>query len=161
LLKRITQEKPEDVEIQLFNSELVATWQHLYFAALNALMAFQNKENISKNLAMETILYASAQHQIRKATEVLGITSSSSKIAVLVIGRRPRTVRTVLSKISEQLDAERDDAVLELTDKKMRNIQSAFAISNAELEAMMKKDERKKTLVDLVIEKMALLATMR
>lgn len=161
LLKMIAEEKPSDVEIQLFNSELVATWQHLYFAVLNALTVFQNKENLSKSLAMETILFASAQNQIRKATEILGITSNSSKIAVLVIGRESRTARSVLSKISDQLDAERDDTVLELTDEKVRNIRRAFAISNEELEAVTKKDKRKDSLVDLIIEKMALLATVR
>ena len=54
----------ENNVIQFFDAEYVAGRQHLFFAALNALQAFENKVNISNNLAVETILYASAQRQI-------------------------------------------------------------------------------------------------
>ena len=33
----VCRELPADVEVQLFEADLVASWQHLYFAALNAL----------------------------------------------------------------------------------------------------------------------------
>jgi len=49
-----------EVEVQLFDASLVTTWEHLYFAALDSLTAFRNRENISRSLAMETMLYASA-----------------------------------------------------------------------------------------------------
>ena len=43
-LKAIYENKPLNVDIQLFNAEYVVTWQHLYFAVLNALTAFRNEE---------------------------------------------------------------------------------------------------------------------
>ena len=151
--------KSLDVEIQFFDAQLVCTWQHLYFAALNALTAFQNKGNISKSLAMESLLYASAQHQIRKATELLGIQPDSLEIAVLVIGRELETVRSASSLALKHVSAIYDDAILELSKEKAASIRRVFGISSEELEAAMRKDDLEKALTDLVIERMALLAT--
>jgi tRNA threonylcarbamoyladenosine modification (KEOPS) complex Cgi121 subunit len=157
----VRREKPSNVEIQFFDARLVATWQHLYFAVLNALTAFKNHRNISKSLAMETILYVSAQHQIRKATEKLGIKPETSEIAMLAIGEEPETVEMVLQIISNYINAQQDPTVLELSENKTALIQKTFKISNLELEAAMGKDGLEKALVDLVIERMALLATQR
>jgi tRNA threonylcarbamoyladenosine modification (KEOPS) complex Cgi121 subunit len=126
---------------------------------LNALTAFKNSENISKSLAMETMLYASAQHQIRKATELVGIKHNSSEIAVLVIGETPETVESTLSMISRHVKAKRENAVLELSRAKASIIQKAFGISNIEIKAIIKKDFLQKALTDLVLERMALLST--
>lgn len=159
--KIIRKEKLANVEIQLFDAKSVATWHHLYFAALNALTAFKNKENISKSLAMETMLYASAQRQIRKAMELLGIKPDSSEIAVLIIGEKPETIKSALSMVSKRINAQYDDTVLELSEEKAAIIRRNFGISDVELKTVMKKDGLDKALTDLVIERMALLATRR
>lgn len=159
--KIIRKEKPLNAEIQFFDAESVATWQHLYFAVLNALTAFKNKENISKSLAMETMLYASAQRQIRKAIKLLGIKLNSSKVAVLIIGEKPETVKSALLMVSKHVNARRDDAVLGLSEEKAIIIQKTFGISGLELKTVMRKDGLEKALTDLVIERMALLATQR
>jgi len=159
LFKVIRKEKPLNVEIQFFDAKFVATWQHLYFAVLNALTAFKNKENISKSLAMETLLYASAQRQIRKAMEFLGIKPDSSEIAVLIVGEKPESVKLALSLISKEVRAKRDDTVLELSKEKIAAIRKIFGISIGELETIMEKNGLEKALIDLVIEWMALLAT--
>jgi KEOPS complex subunit Cgi121 len=157
--KMTRKERSSSVEIQFFDAKFVATWQHLYFAALNALTAFKNRENISESLAMESLLYASAQRQIRKAMELLGIKPNSSEIAVLVIGERPELVRSALSLVSKQVKAKRDDTILGLSEEKVAGIRKIFVISDVELETVMKKDYLEKALTDLVIERMALLAT--
>jgi KEOPS complex subunit Cgi121 len=158
-LKMIRKEKPSSVEIQFFDAKFVATWQHLYFAALNALTALKNGENTSESLAMESLLYASAQRQIRKAMKLLGIKANSSEIAVLIIGERLELVRLALSLVSKQVEAKCDDTVLGLSKEKIADIQKVFVISDVELETVMKKDGLEKALTDLVIERMALLAT--
>lgn len=161
LLGKIHNEKPPSVEIQLFDAEFVASWQHLYFAILNALTAFKNNENISKSLAMETMLYASAQRQIRKATEILGIKPATANMAVLIIGEKPETVKSALSKVSMFVSAQEDETVLQISTKKVRIIQKTFGISDLELKTVMKKDGLEKALADLVVERMALLVTQR
>jgi hypothetical protein len=54
-----------------------------------------------------------------------------------------------------------DDTVLELSEEKKRIIQKAFGISDLELKTVMKKDGLEEALTNLVIERMALLATQR
>lgn len=158
-IKKIREEKPSNVEVQFFDAKFVATWQHLYFAALNALTALKNKKNLSKSAAMETMLYASAQRQIQKAIKLLGINPYSSEMAVLIIGEKPEKARSALTIVSKYCNAQRDDTVLELSKEKAIVIQKEFGISDVELETIMIKDDLEKALVDLVIERMALLAT--
>lgn len=158
-LNIIHKEKLLNVDIQFFDSELVATWRHLYFATINALTAFRSDRNFSKSLAMETLLYVSSQRQIRRATELVGIKPTSTNIAALVIAEKPEAVELALSTISKHIDGQHDDKVLELSKDKISKIQETFKITQNELAAVIEKDNAKKALVDMVIERMALLAT--
>ncbi len=147
------------VWIQFFEADLIATQQHLYFAVLNALLAFKNQTNLSKSLAMETMLYASAQRQIQKAIGLLGIKPESTDLAVVIIGEKTEQIKTMLSEVSACLHGEADDSVLEITPKKMAKIQEAFEVTSQMLEATKKQKVSEMAVVDLVIERMALLAT--
>lgn len=151
-----------DAEIQIFDANLIASWEHLYFAAINALTAFEGKLNISNNLAMETLLYASAQRQIDKAIDLLGIKPESPQIAVLVIAETRKEADSALETVSKLVSGECDDSVLELTDEKMEGVRRLFGVSDLEFESKLEgKGLEKEALVDLVIEHMALLATQR
>jgi len=160
-LQSVAVERCSGLEIQIFDAKGIATWQHLYFAVLDALVAFENRANLSRSLAMEVMLYASAQRQIRKATEMLGIKPESTKMAIVIVGQEAEDLEPAALLISDQTKAERDEEVLELTDEKMAHIRRIFEITSEELRAVMKAGNVKKALVDLVIERMALLATGR
>jgi tRNA threonylcarbamoyladenosine modification (KEOPS) complex Cgi121 subunit len=152
----------KDAHVQFFDAELIAGWEHLYFAVLNALRAFESKLNISNGLAIEALLYASSQRQINKALDLLGITNRSHHVAILVIADTKRGVSEALKTVSQLMPGELDDSVLELTEEKVEGIRRLFDISDLELEAKSeKKGFEKKALVDLVIEHVALLATQR
>ena len=111
---------------------------------------------------METILYASAQRQIRKATELAGIKTTTVEVAVLVIGDKKENVDSALSTVQKSLDAQRDDKVLRITKEKMTAIKKTFRISDLELDTVRNEGEGEEVaLTSLVIERMALLATQR
>jgi tRNA threonylcarbamoyladenosine modification (KEOPS) complex Cgi121 subunit len=158
-VKAVRKEKQQHVWVQFFDAELVATWQHLHFAVLNALMAFKNERNISKSVSMETILYASAQRQIKKAIDFMGVKCNSANVATVIIGESIDSVKVVLSAVSKRIGAEPDETVLELSRKKAQRIREAFGITEKELEAVMEKGNVEQALVKLVIERMALLST--
>jgi len=160
-LDKVSAKKPACVEVQFFDAKRVATWQHLYFAALNALTAFKNKENISKGLAMETLLYAAAERQITRAVELVGIGATSSDVAVLIIGREPSKIESALTMVSKNISGRCDEKVLELSKHKMATIRRVFDILEAELRTVMEKNDVEKAMTDLVVERMALLATQR
>ena len=153
--------KLTEVEIQFFDADFVATWQHLYFSVLNALVAFKNKENISRGLAMETMLYASARRQIRKATQLVGIKPMSPNIAIVMVEGKPEAVLSALANISTRINGQRDDSVLGLSEEKIKRIKRAFQISEAEIETVREGNDVEKAITDLVIERVALLTTER
>jgi tRNA threonylcarbamoyladenosine modification (KEOPS) complex Cgi121 subunit len=149
---------PEGVEVQFFNADLVATWQHLYFAALNALLAFKTKRNISKSVAVETALYASAQRQIRKALDLIGINPETENVALIIFGSDKSSVKAGFLTVAKRVGAEADETVLELSEDKVQKIRGAFDVSDVELKNMFRRDLRQ-PLVDLVVERVALLST--
>jgi tRNA threonylcarbamoyladenosine modification (KEOPS) complex Cgi121 subunit len=160
--RTVHREKLLSAHIQFFDAASIATWQHLYFAALNALTAFKNKKNISSSLAMETLLYASAQHQIKNALNMVGISPDSREIAVLIIGEDEESVNSALKTVSKVIAGENDDSVLNLTDNRAKIIKEIFGITDTEIKTAAKRTGlEEEALVDLVIERVALLTTQR
>ena len=153
--------KPTNVEAQFFDARSVASWQHLYFAALNALTAFNNRINISRTLGMETLLYAAGERQITKATEKMGIKSVTREVAVLAVGKDRKALESAISKILRNIGGEQDDMVLELSGSKNDLIKRAFNIGETEFETVMRKGDLEKALVDVVVERMALISCQR
>ena len=158
-LKVVRKEKQQRVWVQFFDAELVATWQHLHFAVLNALLAFKNEKNISKSVAMEAMLYASAQRQIRRAIDFMGVKRDSMNVAVVVIGESLDSVKALLSVVSEAIGAKSDETVLELSREKVQRIREAFGITENEVKTVIDNNNVEEALVKLVIERMALLST--
>ena len=145
--------------VQFFDADLIATWEHIYFAVLNALTAFATKRNISRNVAMETMLYASAQRQIRKAIGLIGVKRGVANVAVVVIGSEANDLQAAVSAIKKQFGKEADESVLEMSESKAERIREAFGISDEEVKVVMEKSGLEQALVNLVIERMALLST--
>jgi KEOPS complex subunit Cgi121 len=150
----------KNAPIQFFDANHIAGNQHLYFAAVNALDAFEKKANISNNLAVEALLYASAQRQITKAVELLGLKQGSTQLAALVLTDDPAKTEEYTELVTKIVTGTRNDDVLELTEQKMGIIKELFEISETEFESKLEnKDLEKQALVDLIIERMALLGT--
>jgi len=158
-MKSASREKQLSIWVQFFNADLIATGEHLYFAALNALLAFRNSCNISKTVAMETMIYASAQRQIRKAIAMLGVKQDSSNVAVIIIGDKTDAVQKAFSAIKECIAAGADETVLELTQEKTVKICKAYGITEKELASVRTESNNDRGIVGLVIERMALMQT--
>jgi tRNA threonylcarbamoyladenosine modification (KEOPS) complex Cgi121 subunit len=150
---------PKSCWVQFFDAELVATWQHLYFAVLNALLAFRSGRNVSKSVAMEAMLYASAQRQISKALQFIGVKRDAKNVAVVVLGESPASVEAILSAVAKRVGVEPDESVLAISEEKAQRIREAFGITVTELETVMGKGDGVQALVDLVVERVALLST--
>jgi KEOPS complex subunit Cgi121 len=148
---------PGDIEIQFSDANFVASWEHLYFAIVNALMAFKNKRNISKSLTVETVLYASAQRQIKKAIEIIGVKPITRNVAMIIISENTNSIKAGLSVVVQHLGMQPDETVLELSKTKIQLLRNAFDISDTELETATGDSDA--ALVNLVIERVALLST--
>jgi tRNA threonylcarbamoyladenosine modification (KEOPS) complex Cgi121 subunit len=161
LFKEI-QTKTKDAIIQLFDANSIAGKEHLYFATLNALTAFKNKTNISNNPAIEILLYASAHRQIVNALKKIGIKPETREIAAAIVTEKPEQINQMIELLSKLLSAQRNDMVVELTEKKIKKIKDLFEISELEFQTEVEMNSSKvEALKDLVIEHIALLATQR
>jgi tRNA threonylcarbamoyladenosine modification (KEOPS) complex Cgi121 subunit len=151
---------PPDCEVQLFDANLVATWEHLYFAVLNALMNLKSARGISRSIAVETVLYASSQRQIQKAIDFIGLKPNSENAAIVVVCANAESAKAALRTVAELVRAQPDESVLELSAAKIRRIRKAFIITKAELDAASARGvDFQNALVDLVVERVALLST--
>ena len=157
-LKTNRKQTNQDIDIQFFDAELIATQEHLYFAVLNALQAFKNKTNLSKRPAMEILLYASAEGQIQKAIERCGIKPQTKNMAIAIIGEDPKQMQNAIDALTKSVGSEPDVSVLEMTKTKETKIKKVFEITNGELK-IVESNNQKNAIMNMVIERVALLAT--
>ncbi len=151
--------KTRSVDLQFYDADLIATRKHLYFAVLNALQAFHNKTNVAKSLAVETMLYASAQRQIQRAIQRCGIKPQTQNMAVTIIGENLVEIQASLQKISACVKVKPDETVLEITKVKLEKIKAAFQIKDEEVKSVISGGDLEAAVVGLVVERAALLAT--
>ncbi len=161
LLLNQVRKKLSPVDVQFFDASLIAGWEHLYFAAINALKAFRNGTNISKSVAVEALLYASAQRQISAAVDLIGLKKDTSEIVVLGVADSSEMAARTILETSKLVPGVRDDSVVDFHDEKIIEIRELFEITDTELTANSSGSQGKDALVDLVIEHMALLVTRR
>ncbi len=105
---------------------------------------------------METMLYASAERQIKKAILRVGIKPQTQSMAIVIIGDDPRQIESTLKAVTKSMGSEPDESVLDLTKDKEEKIKVAFEITDEELK-VLENGNQKKAIINLVIEHVALL----
>ncbi len=146
--------------VQVLDAALIAGFEHIYFAVLNALKSFKTGLNVSRSPAVEVLLFASGQNQIKRAIEILGVKPSSSSVALIIIADDRAEAIATFNYVSNMLGGDRDQSVIELTDEKIPGIIEAFNISSLEIEASMRAS-LKDAVKSILIERAALLVTQR
>lgn len=161
LLGKITSLGNEkNVAIQLFDGDLIATWEHLFFAALHGVKAFLYSRNISKSLAIESLIYASGQRQIKLAVEVLGLKPKTKNCALLLVGTSPEDIDSAAEDVYGYLGGKLDLSVLDIDESKFNRIKTTFDVSDIEIETLISnntRDDQKNALVKLILERIAFL----
>ena len=143
---------------QVFDADRVAGWEHLYFAAVNAVKAFEAGSAVSKSLAIEVLLYASCQDQIKRAFKILGLSPSTEQVALLVMADGAEEAERAFERASGLIGTE-DDTVLLVDDEKFEKQRRVYSVSDLELEAVG--GPRNAALTSLLIERGALLPVHR
>jgi tRNA threonylcarbamoyladenosine modification (KEOPS) complex Cgi121 subunit len=139
----------EPAVFQVFDAGIVAGWEHLFFAAVNAVKSFESGSPISRSLGID---------QISRAFEVMGVSEDSERVALLVLSEGPGAVELAYERVAGLLGDE-DDSVLEVSEEKFVSIMEAFGISHAELEAVGGPQEE--ALSRAIVERGALLGLRR
>ncbi len=141
---------------QIFDAARIAGRDHLWMAAINAARSTETGLAVSKNITVEALLYASAQDQITKALERLGVSTRTTTVGLMVFTPSKVEAENTYKKAGKLLGHE-EDGVLELDDAKTNALKKAYGISDEEL----KSAGGEKALSGLIIERGALLSLRR
>ncbi len=141
---------------QTLDAAHVAGRDHLWMAAVNAVRSTETGLAVSKNITVEALLYASAQDQIMKALETLGVSVKTTAIALIVFAPSQVEVEDTYKKAAKLIGKE-DDGVLELDDAKAAELKKIYSIGDEEL----KSAGGAKALSGLIVERGALLSLRR
>jgi len=154
-------EKIGDVSFQLFDADKIAGKMHVEFAVLNALKAFKDGRNISRSLPVEVLIYVSAQRQIGKAFQMVGLTSKTKNMVVVILSNIEQSSK-ILDEILSLTGGKINNKVLEINREKVKIIKKVFGISNLEIKTQMFAGLGLEEIVKkLVIERVALLTTQQ
>ncbi len=170
-LKSVNINKPQEIitKLNLINSKFgvcvqvcdatrIATWEHIFFSALYAMLAFHQKQNLTNQLAMEILLYMSGQRQIKIALEEFGIKSGND--IILILGNSEETLKQALIECEKLLGGVKSDEVMALDDNsKVSAIKGYFQINNTELNAVAEsntKESQETALLNLILNRIAL-----
>ena len=77
--------KKDSEIIQLLNADAIAGKRHVEHGVNQAVMAFERGENLANDLSVEICLRCSAQRQISKAFNLLGIKKGFMNLCVILI----------------------------------------------------------------------------
>lgn len=127
-----------DIFLQILEPEKVIGVEHLLWAFQKAEESFENGSNRADSLEIETLLWASAEWQIKDALDKMGIEDNAEQAAVMIDDE------SEIENLLDSMNWTRDDEVLEPTEEKLKR----FGIDEKEIRSV---DDP----YDLVFEKMA------
>jgi len=150
----------DGLELQLLRTDRIAGVEHIGFAARNAVDSFTGKSRRAKHLSMEFLLFATGEHQIVEAIKFLGVTESSTELAVVGLSQYSIDPRALIDRARDVVRGIPDDTVIEVeTAKKQEDLRRAYNISDRQLNMSRVPGETGYSLLKrLVIERSALLA---
>jgi KEOPS complex subunit Cgi121 len=140
-----------DTHIICFNADMLAGRVHAVSAVVRAVRAFEEGSNISNNIEMECLLFASGSRQCSTAAS-FGIHEGENRMYICCYPART----TVWAALEPLFCFVRDRWDI-IDPEKKAHLMKTFSISSGEL-AAAGGDER---IVDLVLERVALLQVIR
>jgi tRNA threonylcarbamoyladenosine modification (KEOPS) complex Cgi121 subunit len=130
----------DSMTVQLLNGLLIANETHLLSAAQNAINAKQGDYMLSRSLDVEIIVFASAQRQIGRALDELGVYDGLDDIAVVVVGIDPSAVEDCIQDLAATIGSEVIPAFA-ATSARLERIKKHYQISDKEIRAISDSDK--------------------
>ena len=146
--------------VQFMNGLLIADDIHLLSAAQNAVNALSGKYMLSRTLNVELLVYASAQRQIGKALDELGVYDGLDHIAAVVIGNDQKSVRQTLEEITKKVGKE-FSIPFEGSKERFERVKIHFKIDEKEIRTFTDSNddrERQKALSKCVVSRVSLVS---
>ena len=129
-LSKIGDIKKDGEIIQLLNADAVAGQNHIIHGVNQAFLAFDRGENLANDISVEIVVRCSAQRQISKAFNILGLKEGDMNLCAVLVNCDDYS-----SDLSGLFD--RNDDVLSPDVDKLKEI---YKIGDVELEKMSVED---------------------
>ncbi|MEM2909531.1 MAG: KEOPS complex subunit Cgi121 [Halobacteria archaeon] len=84
---------------QFFNADRVISALYVATAATAAIVAWRSKTNVAKRLEVEFLVKLSAQDQISRAIELVGVSYEANRVGVCIVSKSVEEIETVKSKL--------------------------------------------------------------
>lgn len=118
--------------VQLLNGLLIADEIHLLSAAQNAINAEQGEYMLSRSLDVEILVFASAQRQIGRAIDTLGVYDGLDEIAAVVVGLDEGSVENAIHDLVKRIGKEIIPS-FPITKERIARIKNHYEISDKEI----------------------------
>jgi len=125
---------------QFFNSMMIVDEMHLLSGAQNAVNALKGDYMISRTLDVELVVYVSAQRQIGRALDIMGVNDELSSVGVVCIDEDEVKVRECLMRISEKV-GEEISPMFSPTSEKISALMQNFGITELEMKQFKDSDD--------------------
>ena len=160
LIQLAKSQSRDSLTVQLLNALLIVDDTHLLSAAQNAINAKHGKYMLSRSLDVEIIVFASAQRQIGKALDDLGVYDGLDEIAVVVVGSDTSLVEDTINNLIEKIGKEVTPAFT-ATRERIKRIKDHYQIQDKEIVAISDSEAVEAQLIALsrcVISRVSLVA---
>jgi tRNA threonylcarbamoyladenosine modification (KEOPS) complex Cgi121 subunit len=128
--------------IQFFDGAMIVNEIHLLSAAQNAFNAYKGGYMRSRSLDVEMVIYASAQHQIGRALELMGINDKTASVAVVALGKDKQKIQSAMLNLEQTIGNEITPA-FDMTSKRLETLMETFAIDASEISLFLDQDDIK------------------
>jgi tRNA threonylcarbamoyladenosine modification (KEOPS) complex Cgi121 subunit len=148
--------------IQFFDGTMIVDEIHLLSAAQNALNAWKGGYMRSRSLDVEIVIYASAQHQIGRAIELMGVHDKTTTVAALSLGEDKQKVQDCMIDLERAIGSE-IMPVFEMTTRKLELLMASFHISESEVSLFLDEDNvksRQRALSKCVVSRISQVAAV-
>lgn len=150
--------KAHNTIVQLYDLKLINSLEHLYSAVLFGERGFKHEINISNQKALEYLLYASLQRQIKIAIELLGLKLIQQveeiPIAISITGKNQKDIQSSANKLISKFKIEISDThkLLKRRDK-LEELMNVYEIEEFEVKnALSLIKKRNVNMVDAELE---------
>jgi len=142
LLSLANSKSESTLAIQFFDSSMIVDELHLLSAVQNAVNAWRGGYMKSRSLDVEIVVYASAQHQIGRALELMGVTDETESITVVVLGQQLDKVKECMSTLGPAIGKEITPGFHKTLDR-IKALMKVFNISEPEVALFLTRHDKK------------------
>lgn len=140
-LLSLVQNKDESLlAVQLFNASMIVDVQHLLSASQNALNAWNGGYAMARALEVEIAVYASAQRQIGRALDSVGVSDELETVAIVVIGNDDLIVQNAIEDFKERIGP-LSSAPFPADITRLQMLMDHYGIERREVDLMSREDD--------------------